>query len=74
MPKHDEQVSGSFEGFKERLAAMNVGDSFFVHLAKPMDVGFLRRMAKRMNRSLSIRWVLQDTIYGKPGTRVYRVK
>lgn len=76
MTKHDaeKQLGAPVEEYKKYLATMNVGDSFFVENARPIGLNFLRRLAHRQGRTLSIRFVLQDQIYGKAGTRVYRVK
>ncbi|QPB12525.1 hypothetical protein [Providencia phage PSTCR9] len=76
VTKHDSQkkLGDAVEEYKKFLATMNVGDSFFVENARPNSLEFLRRLAKRQGRTLAIRFVLQDQIYGKSGTRVYRVK
>lgn len=58
---------------EKALMGMQVGDSFFVGGAKPSDLKGLRRMAYRLGVRISIRWVLQDEIYGESGTRVFRV-
>ena len=55
-----------------RLSEMKNGASFFVPDAIPSDFGFLRSAGYRLGIRLSIRWVLQDPIYGKKGTRIYR--
>lgn len=76
MASHEQikKTIDPLDTYKKCLADMNIGDSFFVDKAKPADLGFLRRLAKRQGVTLSIRWVLLDQIYGKAGTRVYRVK
>lgn len=76
LTKHnsEKQLGDAVEDYKKFLATMNIGDSFFVENARPIGLGFLRRLAHRQGRTLSIRFVLQDQIYGKAGTRVYRVK
>lgn len=60
------------ETHEKLLLGMKDGDSFFIEGVKPQDLGYLRQMGYRLNIRLSIRFTLQDQIYGKMGTRVYR--
>ncbi len=62
------------ETHEKLLLGMKDGESFFIEGVTPQDLGYLRRMGYRLNIRLSIRFTLQDQIYGKMGTRVYRDK
>lgn len=57
---------------KELMSGMKVGDSFFVAGYAPADLTYVRQLGYRLNIRLSIRFVVQDAIYGKAGTRVAR--
>lgn len=56
---------------KELLRGMKVGDSFFLDGVKPSSLKKIRRIAYSIGRRVSIRWVIQDEIYGTSGTRVF---
>lgn len=54
------------------MSEMKVGESFFIEGVKPSDLKYVRRLGYKLNIRLSIRFVLEDQIYGKMGTRVMR--
>lgn len=54
------------------MSEMKVGESFFIENVKPCDLGYVRRLGYKLKIRLSIRFVLEDQIYGKMGTRVMR--
>ena len=55
------------------LAGLPVGSSFFLPGVLPKHCGYIRKLGYRLNIRLSIRYVVNDEIYGTMGTRIKRV-
>lgn len=73
MPQKHAKPHPQLAQHKQLLAAMKVGDSFFVNGRRPQDLGYVRRLGYNLGFKLAIRWVLRDPIYGRMGCRVKRV-
>lgn len=54
------------------LSNMKPGDSFFLEGVRPGQLGYIRRLGYKLKYKLTIRFVVEDSIYGTSGTRVMR--
>lgn len=57
----------------EKIAAMSVGDSFFLDGKRPKDVLFLYQAAYSVGAKVQVVSVAVDEVYLTAGTRVKRV-
>jgi hypothetical protein len=64
--------STRLQGYVNKIAAMRVGQSFFVESASRADLEFLRKPCVQYGVNLTIREVECDEIYQVAGTRVWR--
>lgn len=52
------------------LSRLKPGDSFFIDGVRPGSLQYVRTLGYRLGMKLSIRFVLEDPIYGTMGCRV----
>lgn len=58
--------------YRDNLAAMQLGESFFVAGAELSDLRFLYAVARRAGMKVAIRSVELDEVYLAKGVRVWR--
>lgn len=72
MPKPNSKTQAELNEMTLAFKKYKIGDSFFVTNFRPSDLADVRKAFTDAGLGVQMKYVRQDSIYLKPGTRVWR--